>query len=83
VITATTADLDQVKEDTIVQNLFSAGLGLGGPEGVKVEMGVEVVKAKKAVEELGYRAGMVSGDLGEWVGREKRRYAWDQWKRGQ
>lgn len=52
---------------------------MGGSSGVTVEMGVDVAKTKKAIEEVGYRAGMNKDALGQWAGKEKRRWAWDQW----
>jgi nucleolar pre-ribosomal-associated protein 1 len=68
------------KEKTIITNLFSAGLGLGSGEGIKVEIGVNVDRVKWAVGEVGYRAGLIEGGLGEWVGKERRRWAWDEWR---
>ena len=63
----------------MVDLLFRAGLALGGDEGVKDEMGVDVDQARWAVQEIGYRAGLGDGEVGEWVKKERGRYKWDQW----
>lgn len=64
-------------EQETVEDLFRAGLAMGGEEPPTQRYGMDVDRTRKGIVEVHERVKRLAGPVGEWVRREVRIAGWE------